>query len=154
MANCSDKLQQQQINHVKLPVNIAFHSPLIDDVAAEFIDFASKVEYQPLQIPFYSCALDAQGKDHRLTALSAEHLWQAVRGQVDFAQVVKNFNQPDPMFIDLCATASLSSFIKYEFGQDHAHTYLINQFGHDNDSMARAMTRLGLSAEQPQSQEL
>ncbi|AJQ94343.1 polyketide synthase modules-related protein [Gynuella sunshinyii YC6258] len=138
-------LNSASVFSVQLPVRYGFHSSAIDPAESEFRNICRSVRLAKPQIPLYSCALGGVVGDHVLDAAD-EYLWRIPRGEAQFQTMVANsFPNPERYaFIDLSATATLSGFLKYGFGDRYTHHFAINQFGRNLDSMATLLSRISL----------
>lgn len=137
MMRCVDKLVQAAISFQLLPVTIAFHSPLIDTVKQEFIDYADRFEFDKPNIPMYSSYAKNQ-----ITNVTAEHLWHAISQPLDFIEMIKKLPTSEMTFIDMSPSGSLSLFLKYGVTEELMHTFLINQYGHDDVTFNEALRDL------------
>ncbi|WP_428240803.1 acyltransferase domain-containing protein [Gynuella sp.] len=136
-------LNSASVFSVQLPVRYGFHSSAIDPAESEFRNICRSVRLSRPQIPFYSCALAGDVSRHVWDS-SDEYLWRIPRGEAQFKTMVENsFPNPERYtFIDLSATATLSGFLKYGFGDRYTHHFAINQFGRNLDSMATLLSQI------------
>lgn len=134
---CAEKLSKCSISHKVLPVNIAFHSPIIHGVKDAFIEYANKIAFSQASIPVYSSCTQACSE-----LASAQHLWNVVAEPMGFLDAIIKINDKNMIFIDVSPGGSLSLFLKHGMDDEVAQISLLNQHGHDQKSMERAVELL------------
>jgi malonyl CoA-acyl carrier protein transacylase len=138
LVTLKDRLDALSIVSLLLSVRHGFHSPAVEVIEAEFRQFATAVQMHAPRMPVYSAM---RGRD--VERLDAEHFWEVLRRRVDFHQLIGAMSRiGDFRFVDLGPTGTLSSFIKYGFGDRVKHTSSINQFGRNVETVSRLVTEL------------
>lgn len=134
---CANKLLSLSISHKILPVNIAFHSPVIHGIKDTFITYARNKAFAKAKFPIYSSCTQTSSEP-----VSAEHLWNVVAEPMDFLEAIKPLNKKDMIFIDLSPSGTLSLFLKHGMDDQLAQTSLLNQYGHDLKNINRVIAQL------------
>lgn len=134
----NDKLDALGIVSALLPVEYAFHSPEVESIEDGFRGTVADVVMGTPQLPLYSSATAS-----RLERVDADHYWGVIRNPVDFRAAVKAISEEgDCRFVDLGPTGTLSSFIKYAFGDRFEHHATMNQFGRNAETIGSVVGRL------------
>ncbi|OKP52623.1 malonyl CoA-acyl carrier protein transacylase [Serratia marcescens] len=124
IAGVKQKLAEQDILTLSLPVRYAFHSASIDAIKPAYQALLDKTPCFAPKIPVYSSVL-GQAIGTMQHADSKGYLWQVIRDKVDFSTLVDSVfaSMSDHFFIDASATGSLSNFLKYsqDFTCRHGH---------------------------------
>ncbi len=111
-----EALKQQGISSQYLTVSHAFHSPLMDPALDEFERIASGLTFHEPSLPVISnlTGKPATGDDLRTAAYWRRHL----RGAVRFSDSVEYLKrQGSVLFLEIGATATLSSFVRQVHGE-------------------------------------
>lgn len=135
------KLFADGINAQQLPITCGFHSPLIEDVAIEFPDYAKG--FLPLQLPMISSRLADE-----LPAMSAPELWKACREPVRFMDTMRFLEANGPYcYVDVGPAGTLMNFAKYNLkpGSDSKCFSVMNPFEKHAQSLNRFLKHLGKS---------
>jgi amino acid adenylation domain-containing protein len=101
------ELKEKGIKSIKLNINQAYHSILLDSILFDFYYEATKITYNSPKIPFIS-AMKAQKMDE----LDANYFTIHFRNSVIFADTIEYLNKENyNLFIEIGADAQLSSLI-------------------------------------------
>lgn len=122
-------LNDMNIVSQQLPVCRGFHTPLIDPAADACRRLIREVPMVRGSIPLIS-SLTA----NVMTDLQPEHYWEAIRYPVSFeSAIVNTVAAGEAVFIDLSASGSLATLVKYILPADSGSFSIpvINQFGRD-----------------------
>jgi len=117
VAGVLETLQQQGFSSQYLNVSHAFHSPLMDPVLEEFEGIAASLTFHEPTLTVISnvTGKPAVGDDLRTASYWRRHL----RGSVRFSESVEFLNkQGHDLFLEVGATATLSSFVRQIAGAD------------------------------------
>lgn len=143
IASARQKLTDQGILSLALPVRYGFHSSSIEAIKPSYQKLLDKTPCLPPTMPVYSSVLGRSvGVMQQADAQS--YLWQVIRDKVDFSSLVGSaFSaMEDHFFIDASATGSLANFLKYS--QDFAgrHGYVLNPFSDGMKSLETLLSQL------------
>lgn len=143
IASARQKLTDQGILSLALPVRYGFHSSSIEAIKPSYQKLLDKTPCFPPTMPVYSSVLGRSvGVMQQADAQS--YLWQVIRDKVDFSSLVGSaFSaMEDHFFIDASATGSLANFLKYS--QDFAgrHGYVLNPFSDGMKSLETLLSQL------------
>jgi len=129
------QLGKENVTSVILPVKYAFHSSGIEAIKKEYIEYASRVNFNNAKIPIYSSVYASTLKE--ISELDyAEYLWDVVRNKVNFEKLVSmSLPIADTLYVDLSASSIFTTFFKYGFPNTYSHTFAINPFGKNSVSM-------------------
>lgn len=145
MALLKEKLSNEDILSIELPVNYGFHSTAIDSIKDKYMTYANHVPVKSPSIPMYSSTL-ASIVDDSVLEQPSEYLWQMVRGKIDFESLMSNtFTDTEAyFFVDLSASGSLANVLKYmDVGKNRYKCgAMLNQFGKDLDTVNALMSQL------------
>ncbi|MBC9915298.1 acyltransferase domain-containing protein [Chitinophaga varians] len=122
-------LNQMNIISQQLPVCRGFHTPLIDPVGEACRQLVREVPMIPGSIPLISSLTATVLKE-----LHPAHFWEAIRYPVSFENTVVNtLTAGEAVFIDLSASGSLATLVKYILPADSGAMSIpvVNQFGRD-----------------------
>lgn len=138
------RLDDEGIISMVLPIQFAFHSSGIDGIEEKIRGLAADVVIKPGRVPVYSCMLRRAIGSADL-ADPGEYCWRVVRGNVQFDETARRLATeiPAPFMVDLSATGSLATFMKYARIDGVKYSHCINQFGKDVDEYRSLMSRLG-----------
>jgi len=143
VASAIQKLTEQDILSLSLPVRYAFHSASIDAIKPSYQKLLDKTPCFAPTMPVYSSVLgrpvgamqqaDAQG-----------YLWQVIRDKVEFSTLVDSVfsTMSDHFFIDASATGSLSNFLKYSQDFTGRHGYVLNPFSDGMTSLETLLSQV------------
>lgn len=107
-------LKKNRIMYVKLPIQYAFHSTLIESIGEEYKIHLKTKNYKTSQIGLISCM-----KGGLINNIDYEHLWKVVRKPIDFIGAIKclgengNFN-----YVDLGPSGTMANFTKYHIPKE------------------------------------
>ncbi|WP_075187486.1 ACP S-malonyltransferase [Teredinibacter haidensis] len=130
------RLESRGVLSLVLPVAHSFHSHHIETIKEPFTKIVDNIEMSAPNIRMYSPI-----KSGHLSDVDSEHLWKAIREQVNFngiAGVLKESGEY--RFVDLSPTASLASFLDRRFGKHEDHHYAVNQFGKNRDTLNKMVS--------------
>ncbi|MEX3525948.1 MAG: acyltransferase domain-containing protein [Burkholderia sp.] len=136
-------LEAEGVIATSLPIRFAFHSSGIDLVEERIRGLAANLRIEPGRVPVYSCRLQrAIGAAD--IADPAAYCWGVVRDRVPFEATVRRLaaDLPAPFLVDLSATGTLATFMKYARIDDVKYAHCINQFGRDLNDYQSLMSRL------------
>lgn len=132
------RLKEASIVSVRLPLEYPFHSPLMAPMEPAFRALFEGVRIDPPRMPLYSSSTASL-----LREVDAGHYWNVGFRPVNFHAAIAAIAAEGPCrFVDIGPAGSLSSFIKYGFGDRLEHIVTINQFGRDAETIASATGRL------------
>ncbi|TVZ40312.1 malonyl CoA-acyl carrier protein transacylase [Alteromonadaceae bacterium 2753L.S.0a.02] len=132
------KLAKREVLSLVLPVAHSFHSHHIEPIKTPFKKVLDKVEMGTPKIKVYSPA-----KSGQVSSYEIDHFWDAIRNKVDFQGTAESLALAgDYKFIDLSPTASLASFLERSFGKSEKYHFAVNQFGNNNETIARLISGL------------
>lgn len=137
------QLTQRNIICQKLPVNYGFHTQLMTPIEQEFKQCASEYNFSSGRIPMFS-VLKAQ----MIEEVNEDYLWQVIRYPVEFEKSIGILSQnQDAVFIDVGASGTLASFVKYLLPANSAsvHLEVMNQFGRNLQSLEKLKANLVVS---------
>lgn len=135
--------QKEDILAIKLPVKYSFHSEEISTIKNEFIMLAKSINIKLPSIEIYSSAL-ADKLHHSIFEVSADYLWRVARDKINFDDLISNcFAERDSYyFIDLSASGSIFTFLKYGRGKELPCSFCINQFGDNTRTLDKLRQQL------------
>lgn len=139
LAELETQLAAEEITTQLLPITRGFHSPLIEDVAVEFPDYARG--FRPLRIPMISSRLGDE-----LPMMNAGELWQACREPVRFRKTMAFLESTGPYcYVDVGPAGTLMNFAKYNLkpGSQSTCFSVMNPFGKNSQTLNRFLTHLG-----------
>ncbi len=126
------RLSQQGIVSLLLPVEHAFHSSGVDTIEQAFCAFAHTLTCHPARLPVYSAM---QGTS--VERWESNRFWRVVREPADFYGLVNGMpGRENTCFIDLGPAGTLSTFLKYGFADRLQHRAAINQFGRNVETVS------------------
>ncbi len=139
--------KKEDILAVRLPVKYSFHCEGISAIENEFIESAKNINVNLPSMEIYSSAL--AGKLHHDTlTVNADYLWRVVRDKINFDGLISNcFAEHDSYyFVDLSASGSIFTFLKYGRGKDLPCSFCINQFGDNKRTLDKLRQQLEITA--------
>lgn len=132
------RLTQQDIISMMLPVEQAFHSAGVDAIEHDFRALVDTLPKRQPTLTVYSSMLGAP-----VERWDSQYFWKVVREPVDFLGVMQVLaEQRDTFYVDLSPSGTLSTFLKYGFGQRLQHGAIINQFGRNVESVSTLLDAL------------
>ncbi|MDX3229220.1 ACP S-malonyltransferase [Streptomyces sp. ME19-01-6] len=129
-------LRAAEVLHVRVPVEYAFHSRLMEPVSQECRSAFEGVVFAPPRIPWVSCA-DGETVERP----SAEHFWRVARGPIEFARTMAAMRRRGSfLYLDLGPSGTLHSFVRGNLPNraDAASLPLLSPFGEDVRLLDRA----------------
>ncbi|MEX3612459.1 MAG: acyltransferase domain-containing protein [Burkholderia gladioli] len=136
------RLDEEQRISTLLPIRFAFHSSGIDTVEQRIRGLAADLRIQPGRVPAYSCML-RRAIGAAEFADPAGYCWRVVRDSVHFEETARRLaaEMPAPFMVDLSATGTLATFMKYARIDGVSYSHCINQFGRDLNEYQSLMKR-------------
>ncbi|KIF72836.1 malonyl-CoA O-methyltransferase [Streptomyces sp. 150FB] len=134
LAAAEAALRAADVLHLRLPVEYAFHSRLLDPVAGACRTSFEGVEFAPPRIPWITCVGGGPVED-----VTAEHFWHAARRTIDFERAVAGLQaRGDFLYLDLGPSGSLHNFVRalLPTGSGARSLPLLSQFAKDTDLLA------------------
>ncbi|WP_069885026.1 ACP S-malonyltransferase [Streptomyces luteocolor] len=132
-------LRAADVLHLRLPVEYAFHSRLLDPVVGACRDSFEGVALTPPRVPWISCVSGGP-----VTEVTAEHFWAAARRTIDFERALAGLRaRGDFLYLDLGPSGSLHNFVRAMLpeGARDRSLPLLSQFARDTDLLAEVRTR-------------
>lgn len=123
-----------------LPVNYAFHSPIMDELMHEFLAAMSSVHMREPKISLWSACTGSV-----VTKLDEMHFWRVVRDPIQFSAAVRQLSSTgDYVFIDVGPSGTLATFVKYLLPHPSGSIALetLNQYGRDLASLGKLTEKL------------
>ncbi len=123
-----------------LPVNYAFHSPVMQKLMDEFIKVASYIDFRDPKVPVWSAYTGMP-----VSSFNELHFWHVVRDPIQFSLTVKNIlTKGEFVFVDVGPSGTLSTFIKYLLPQGSRSVAVetLNQYGRDIASLDKLTEKL------------
>jgi acyl transferase domain-containing protein len=103
-----NRLQSREILYFRLPVPIAFHSPLIDSLEHLFHEKLGGLQLGELGYPLVSTACMSQ-----MTHLPARFCWDVIRRPVRFQESIARLEARGPAtYVDLGPSGTLAGFLR------------------------------------------
>lgn len=126
-----------------LPIRFAFHSSGIDLVEKQIRSLTASLSFEPGRVPVYSCMLRRAIGTADIADPGA-YCWRVVRDSVHFEATARRLaaDMSAPFMVDLSATGTLATFMKYARIDDVKYAHCINQFGRDLNEYQSLMYRL------------
>lgn len=121
-----------------LPVNIGFHTKLINQVESQVKSAFSKIEIRPSCSRMVSCY-----HQDVIERFDSNHFWNAVRHPVEFRTTLSNLLlKDDYTFIDVGPSGTLSTFVKYTLEENTTSMALevMNHFGNNLQTLSKVLT--------------
>lgn len=101
-------LTKLNIASYRLPVDFAFHSPLVEPIKVPFIRFLDTISIQNGHTVFIPCSTNASDK-----SVSRPNFWNTVREPILFEQAIRVLTKrKQPVFVDIGPSQSLANFVK------------------------------------------
>jgi acyl transferase domain-containing protein len=124
----------------RLPVNFAFHSPVVEPLKPFFLRMSGSFNYSRPKIPMISAQ-----KAQEIADIDGTHLWDVIRQPVDFKSTIRKLtSRQDCIFIDAGPSGTLSTAIKYLLPKHTSSMFLatLNQFGQDRATLEKTISCL------------
>ncbi|WP_455893512.1 acyltransferase domain-containing protein [Serratia proteamaculans] len=135
--------QKEDVLAIRLPVKYSFHSEGLSAIENEFMELAKSINIKLPSMEIYSSAL-AGKLHHAILESSADYLWRVVREKINFDDLISNcFSERDSYyFVDLSASGSIFTFLKYGRGKELPCSFCINQFGDNKRTLDKLRQQL------------
>lgn len=102
------QLQSREILYYRLPVSVAFHSPLLDSLETLFHEKLGALHLEELAYPLVSTAFMSQ-----MTHLPSRFCWEVIRRPVRFQDSIARLEGMGPaIYVDLGPSGTLAGFLK------------------------------------------
>ncbi|MEX3591746.1 MAG: acyltransferase domain-containing protein [Burkholderia sp.] len=139
------RLDEEQRISTLLPIRFAFHSSGIDALEQRIRGLTADLRIKPGRVPAYSCMLRRAIGTAEFADPTA-YCWRVVRDSVHFEQTARRLAAeiPVPFMVDLSATGTLATFIKYARIDGVSYSHCINQFGRDLNEYKSLMQRFAV----------
>lgn len=131
--NILNRLNDEGINSLVLPVNFGFHTKMIDPIKDDFKKLVKNINPKSASIEVVSSYTTEQVVD-----FNEDYLWEVIRYPINFENAIHNLkSKGDYNFIDVGPSGTLAMFVKYILPSDSGSVALptINQFGNDLNSI-------------------
>ncbi|MEU1019718.1 ACP S-malonyltransferase [Streptomyces sp. NPDC005898] len=138
LAAAEAALRAADVLHLRLPVEYAFHSRLLDPVVGACRDSFEGVVLARPRVPWVSCATGEIVQD-----VTPEHFWHAARRTIDFERAMAGLrSRGDFLYLDLGPSGSLHNFVRalLPAGTGARSLPLLSQFAKDTDLLAEVRT--------------
>ena len=129
LAAAETALRAADVLHLRLPVEYAFHSRLLDPMAGTCRSSFEGVALAAPRVPWVSCVSGGLVRD-----VTAEHFWHAARRTIDFERAVAGLRaRGDFLYLDLGPSGSLHNFVRalLPTGSKARSLPLLSQFAKD-----------------------
>ncbi|MFF8001839.1 ACP S-malonyltransferase [Streptomyces sp. NPDC007917] len=139
LARAEAALLAADVPYLRLPVEYAFHSHLVDDVLDECRDNFAGVEFAPPRIPWISCV---DGGPVRRPG--AEHFWNVARRPIEFGLAMETLRERGEFrYLDLGPSSSLHNFVRFHLpeGTRSESLPLLNPFSKDTELLEEVRLR-------------
>jgi acyl transferase domain-containing protein len=140
-------LKERDITHQLLPVTVAFHSSLVDNIEEIFVRMFSGRAWHPAGIPIISCAVspgDPTGQES--ARFSPGYWWRVVRQAIEFKRTLTDFERGhrQAIYLDLGPSGNMATFARYNLtASAHGRVMpVMTPWGHDCESIETARNRL------------
>jgi malonyl CoA-acyl carrier protein transacylase len=131
-------LNAQSVAFSRLPVDYAFHSPMMAELEPGFRSIFDGLPVSRPELPLYSCAAGG-----RIQRVGADHLWKVTRDPLDFRAAIDALvAEGRARFVDAGPAGTLAGFVKHGYGTRLEHVTTINQFGRNAETLAGSLMRL------------
>lgn len=110
------ELKNKGIAHHRLPVTVAFHTPLLDRFERPFKELLQNLQMKELGLPLVSAAFVAQ-----MTRLPPDFFWEVARRPVSFQDTIAWLERRGAAdYIDLGPFGTMASLLKCSLDQNSA----------------------------------
>jgi bacillaene synthase trans-acting acyltransferase len=133
-------LKKVNVAFHRLPINYAFHSPLMSQHKDDILAMAKSLSINDISIPILS-SVDSKP----IYTLGEKHIWNILFKPVQFAKTIKTLiKQEDSIFIDVGPSGTLATFIKYlsDENDQPITSDTINQYGKNCQSLNKTIQYL------------
>ncbi|PZH08626.1 [acyl-carrier-protein] S-malonyltransferase [Streptomyces sp. NTH33] len=144
LARAEAGLRAADVLHVRLPIEYAFHSRLLDQALDACREAFDGVAFAAPRIPWVSCV---DGKP--VTRATADHFWQVARRPIEFERALAGLRETgDFLYLDLGPAGTLHNFVTQLLppGTRAQSLPLLSQFEKDTDLLDRARERAARTA--------
>lgn len=127
-------MRSHHIIFQELPISHAFHSPLMDPIAAEMKSFLLPVKSQKPSHPVISCTSVSSNNE------TVPDLWDVTRQPVLFAETISKIEKDGSFdYIDLGPSGTLATFVKYNLKPPSNSRFhdILNPFGKNLQNLER-----------------
>lgn len=104
----SQKLKQERISFLKLPVNYGFHSDCMKNIKHKYLELGKSIQFGVPCYNFYSCVTTKQE-----TKIDQFYFWRVLSEPIQWRETVSKLNLKDVIFVDLSADAELAAMMNY-----------------------------------------
>lgn len=102
-------VRAEGVTHQRLPVHVAFHSPLVDGIADAYSRHTSQLRPRPLTFPLVSLS-----HSNTFETLPDNFFWNVLRRPVHFEDNIRRLQDNGEFrFVDLGPSGTLATFLKY-----------------------------------------
>lgn len=137
------QLSEKNILFQKLPVSIAFHSPLIDNLKEAVKAGIGELEIRRGHYPTVSCAYRMISPE-----INASYLWDIARTPVNFRDTISMMEEKDDfIYVDLGSSGTLSGFARKCLGNADKSYSIMTIFG-NNDSKIKQIEKVFIANHQ------
>lgn len=111
-----DLLKYYQLPFDVLPVNVAFHSSMLDSVREQILQDNNNLEHRECRVPIYSAA-----SLQCVRRLESQYLWEIIRAPIQFSALIHQLESEFGMkegglyYIDVGPSGTLATFAKNNF---------------------------------------
>lgn len=110
------ELNRSSILSVKLPVQYAFHSAMLDGIGPQYKKYLDSIHCRPPRLRFIS---SLYGKE--ISRLPDAYFWNVIRYPILFREAISGLEQTAPhVYIDAGPSGTLATMVKYNLAQDSA----------------------------------
>ncbi|GGK58296.1 type I polyketide synthase [Amphritea balenae] len=123
LANLEALLESQKTFNIRLPLDYAFHSPVMDSIHTELLKHLDGLAPQPTNVPFISTVT---GTELSGEELDASYWWNNIRQPVLFKQALDLLlDQQNNCFIEIGAHPILRSYVQDQVRENSAEAAII-----------------------------
>ncbi|MFE9338357.1 ACP S-malonyltransferase [Streptomyces sp. NPDC007063] len=147
LARAEAALRAADVLHVRLPVEYAFHSRLMDEALDTCRATFEGVALAPPRIPWTSCVDGAPVRE-----VTADHFWRVARRPIEFERAVAALRERgDFLYLDLGPAGTLHNFLRQLLpeGGRSASLPLLSQFEKDTELLAGVRARAARVTRRP-----
>lgn len=127
------ELSHKNILCQRLPVNYAFHTPILDPIKAALVNLFSRIRETKGTKPLVSTMTT-----NVVDRVDGDYFWKVIRYPVQFDKTVGNLLcKGDFTFIDVGPSGTLATFVKHLLPRHSRSAYLVtmNPYGKNIDSL-------------------
>ena len=132
--------RERNVDSVRLPIRVGFHSPAVDAIVGEWKELLSGLVLGPPRFPLVSAR-----RAGVVAAPDADSLWDVTRGPVQFQRTVEWMEGSGPHdYVDLGPSGTLAGFVKADLPPGSAsRTFaVVTPFARDARNLAAAEAAL------------